>query len=319
MIPAYIHVFILRPGHEMDSTKRPAGEPSPHAPDVIMEAGRESDGFARVENDARVIYSVERGKRLEDRWVKPGFTTRETALDQIQIDLFGKLAETLLCIESVTELPDAVTLDVMRSDPFWLHSTLGECGWSLLSEGDFQEIYEHAAKMIAHECAEAERDFLKDARELEGSPNHLKLKQQIAEQTEFVVSWPCFFGTEMSRGGLEEDPELEATPYLGAATLVKEDVAAQIAAGDLAHEAVFHVLDAIRGDARKFWLMGHGTGSRAKLLAAWRAKHGKTEKEADEFWEFYDPAKFKRYVEELELMERLLRDYREGRITLPPE
>ncbi len=83
--------------------------------------------------------------------------------------------------------------------------------------------------------------------------------------------------------------------------------------------AVTHVLSAICDDARKFWLMGHGTGSRDKLLKAWAALHGKTYEEADAYWVFYDADKFKRYVEELELMERLLRDYREGRIQLPAE
>lgn len=312
MIPAYIHVFILRPGHEMDSSKRPAGEPSPHAPDIIMQHGREHDGFARVENDARVIYSVERGKRLEDDHKPNG----KTALEQIEIDLFGRLAETLLCIESVTELPDAALLDVTRSDPFWLHSTLAECNWDFLSEGDFQEIHEHAAKLIAHEAAEIEREFLRGLSNGEGCPNHVKLKQDIAAQTEIAVSWPCFFGTEMDGGSLEEPSELCATPYLGAATLVQDDVAAQLAAGDLAHKAVFHVLDAIRGDARKAWLMGHGTGSRAKLLEAWRAKHGKTEEEAEAFWTFHDPKKFERHVAELELSELLMTAFREGKLAM---
>jgi hypothetical protein len=90
-------------------------------------------------------------------------------------------------------------------------------------------------------------------------------------------------------------------------------------AATLAHEAVSHALNAICDDARKFWLLGHGTGTRAKLLEAWAAAHGKTYEEADLYWVFYDPEKMERYVEDLELMERLLRDYREGRITLPEE
>jgi hypothetical protein len=311
MIAAYLHVFILRPGHEMDSSKRPAGEPSPHAPDVIMQAGREYDGFGRVENDARVIYSVERKKRLKDEWKGK---ERVTTLEQIQIDLFGRLAETLLCIESVTELPDAALLDAGGSDPFWLHSTLAESDWDLLSEGDMQAIHEHAAKLIAHEAAELINKF-----ERHGGSHAALCRKQIDEQTEIAVSWPCFFGVETSRDWETSHDEIEAINYAGAATLVQDEVAAQLAAGDLAHAAVFHVLDAIRGDARKAWLMGHGTGSRAKLLEAWRAKHGKTEKEADDFWQFHDPKKFERYVEELELMERLLRDYREGRIQLPEQ
>jgi hypothetical protein len=303
MIPAYIRVFILRPGELMDASKRPADEPRPN--EITMIGDHEHDGFAMVESDGRAIYSVERGIRLKDEWKGKA---RVTALEQIQIDLFGRLAETLLCIESVTELPDAALLHADGSDPFWLHSTLSECGWDLLSDADLQAIHEDAAKLIAHEAAQA----LERAGR---APDEMRAR--IDAQTNITVSWPCFFTVETSRDWETSHTDIEAINYAGAATLVNADIAGQLAAAEIAHKAVAHTLGAICDDPRKFYLMGPLTGSRETLLKAWAAKHGKTEDEADEFWQVHDRERYKRHCSEIELCEQLLQAYRDGRIGMP--
>ncbi len=73
----------------------------------------------------------------------------------------------------------------------------------------------------------------------------------------------------------------------------------------LCREAILHVLDAIASDPRKFWLMGHGTGSRAKLLAAYCALTGKSEEEAAESW-LPNQERYEAYVAEKESNERRL-------------
>lgn len=73
----------------------------------------------------------------------------------------------------------------------------------------------------------------------------------------------------------------------------------------LCREAVIHCLDAIASDPRKFWLMGSGTGSREKLLAAYAALTGKTEAEVEECW-LPNQERYEEYCRQREADERRL-------------
>lgn len=79
----------------------------------------------------------------------------------------------------------------------------------------------------------------------------------------------------------------------------------------LCREAIIHCLDAIASDPRKFWLMGSGTGSRAKLLAAYASLTGRTEEEVVELW-LPNTERYEAYCEQREADERLLEEIRSG-------
>ena len=86
----------------------------------------------------------------------------------------------------------------------------------------------------------------------------------------------------------------------------------------LCREAVLHCLDAIAGDSRKFWLMGSGTGSRAKLLAAYAAMSGSTDDDLNSCW-LPNERNYNAYVAQKEHDERLLEYCRENGIAAPEE
>ena len=73
----------------------------------------------------------------------------------------------------------------------------------------------------------------------------------------------------------------------------------------LARKAVFHVLDAIQYDPRKFWLMGDGTGSFDALTAAAAAFWNKDQEEVKKQFR-PDVDKYERYVKELRDQEKIL-------------
>jgi hypothetical protein len=79
----------------------------------------------------------------------------------------------------------------------------------------------------------------------------------------------------------------------------------------LCRQAIIHCLDAIASDPRKFWLMGHGTGSRAKLLAAYAALTGRTEEECEGLW-LPNTERYEAYCEQREADERLIEESRSG-------
>lgn len=85
----------------------------------------------------------------------------------------------------------------------------------------------------------------------------------------------------------------------------------------LAKDAVHHVLNAIADDPRKYWLMGNGTESYAKLTAAaaalWDRPLANVRENFQPLKEPYD-----RWCAEREAHERLLTYCRENGITAPP-
>lgn len=84
----------------------------------------------------------------------------------------------------------------------------------------------------------------------------------------------------------------------------------------LAKAAISHVLNALADDPRKYWLMGNGTESYAKLTTAaavlWKTPVEKIRKDFQP-----EKAKHERYCEEVEANERLLRYCRDRNITVP--
>lgn len=84
----------------------------------------------------------------------------------------------------------------------------------------------------------------------------------------------------------------------------------------LAKAAISHVLNAIADDPRKYWLMGNGTGSYAKLTEAaavlWKTP---VEKIRADFRP--NKVEYTRYCDELEANEKLLRYCRDRKISVP--
>jgi hypothetical protein len=84
---------------------------------------------------------------------------------------------------------------------------------------------------------------------------------------------------------------------------------------ELAKSAIHHVLNAICDDPRKFWLMGHGTGSYEKLTAAAAAIW---DKPVEKVREDYQPNKeqYRVYCDRIKEEERLLDHCRDNGITV---
>lgn len=74
---------------------------------------------------------------------------------------------------------------------------------------------------------------------------------------------------------------------------------------DLAKKAVFHVLDAIECDPRKYWLMGEGTGCFDTLTAAAAAFWGENQDNVKKRFQ-PDKDKYAQYLRELEENRKLL-------------
>lgn len=84
----------------------------------------------------------------------------------------------------------------------------------------------------------------------------------------------------------------------------------------LAKAAISHVLNAICDDPRKFYLMGWGTGSYAKLTEAHAALHGLPLEEIRKNF-VPDEAPYKRYCERIQEEDRLLTHCHENGIEAP--
>lgn len=86
----------------------------------------------------------------------------------------------------------------------------------------------------------------------------------------------------------------------------------------IAKEAIAHVLNALRDDPRKYWLMGEGTGSYAKLIDAAAALWGEP---VDKLREHFSPTepKWSRFLEQRERDEKLIEYCQEQGITVPED
>lgn len=93
---------------------------------------------------------------------------------------------------------------------------------------------------------------------------------------------------------------------------------AEVDALKLAKDAISHALNAICDDPRKFYLVGWGTGTYAKLTEALAALHGlDVETVRENFVPDKEP--YDRYCQRIEAEEKLLTHCRENHITVPRE
>lgn len=199
MIPTFIHTAILLPGLPMP--EQPEIITTSEAVDAdridsLLEAYEEDDGISWLENEADVIYSVDRKKVIK--------------VEDVKVEN-GLLAERLFCLCHIGDV--SARGGFTAGNRNWFPELLSECGFAYIEEGNMEALYEVANGHFQCEVDNAKAsDPFPDlsATPAKSDDSAVIGKRRLFEQT-FIGLWSI----ETSQGFEDIAPDVDDVVFRG--------------------------------------------------------------------------------------------------------
>ena len=190
MIPTQIDTAILLPGLRMPEVP-PDGRTDAPISGLILD---ETDGFAWLENEAKVIYSVDRKKVIK--------------IEDVKVDC-GLLAERLFCLCRVSEV--GASGGVGEFSRGWFSDFLSEDDFAFIEECNMEALYAVANGHFQGEIDDAKKGNPFAVADGEPVPD----SNIIGEHRLFDQTFLGFWSVSSSQGYYDIAPEIDDISFEG--------------------------------------------------------------------------------------------------------